>query len=553
MLADTSIASIGSSLRSWWSRHPRIILAIITLAFLLPFADKAVHIDDPLFIWAGRQMQHRWWDPYGFEVNWYGWPMPMHEVTKNPPLACAFIALINTVFGENEYVLHVSFFVQAILLVLGTYTLASRLCRHPTYAATVTLFTPVFLVSATTLMCDVLMVMLWVWALVFWIRGVETNRASQFVLAAFLVGASSLAKYFGIALVPLLLVYTLLRNGRPGLWLLYLLIPLIILGLYEGGAYALYGHGLIMAAFRYAGDNETFNIVAIASKALTAVGFVGGCCAIVLFAGFAIFPIRLRIGAMVTVLILLPITWMLSNTLSACTQFSTHVALSLFWALLVVGGVAAFVLPMLEWKRARSPDSVLLLLWVWGTFVFCILNWTINARSVLPLVPAVSILLLRKIESDNESTPIRLNWPLGITAIFSLLISAADYRLANCAREATVQIQTRFGDLSSRPIWFQGHWGFEYYAQNFGWQIYDPAGSRAKPGDLIVLPFNNTNLKSLPENSSERVAIIELPVLPGIATMSRAVGAGFYMDIVGPLPFSVGPIPAEKYYVVRFK
>jgi hypothetical protein len=381
----------------------------------------------------------------------------------------------------------------------------------------------------------------------------ETNRASQFVLAALLVVTCSLAKYFGIALVPLLLVYTWLRNGRPGLWLLYLLIPLIILGLYEGGAYALYGHGLITAAFRYAGDKETFNIAGIASKALTAVGFVGGCSAIVLLARFTIFPIGLRIGTMAMVLILLPIAWMLSNTLPACAPISVHAGLSLFWALLVVAGVAALALPILEWKRTKSADSVLLLLWVWGTFAFCILNWTINARSVLPMVPAVSILLLRKIESDNESAPIRLNWPLGIMAILSLLVSTADYRLANCAREATMQIQSRFGDPSSRPIWFQGHWGFQYYAQDRGWQSYDPTGSRAKPGDLIVLPFNNTNLKPLPDNSSERIAIIELPVLPGLATMSRAVGAGFYMDIVGSLPFSVGPIPTEKYYVVRFK
>ena len=151
---------------------------IITLICLLPFADKAIHIDDPLFVWAGRHMQTRWWDPYGFDVNWYGWSMPMHEVTKNPPLACAFIALIISIFGESEFALHLGFFLQAIAVVLGTYALAHRLCDHPIHAALATLFTPVFIVSSTTLMCDVLMVAFWVWAVELWMRGMEENRRS---------------------------------------------------------------------------------------------------------------------------------------------------------------------------------------------------------------------------------------------------------------------------------------------------------------------------------------------------------------------------------------
>ena len=183
----------------WMARYPRFILVIITLACLLPFADKAFHIDDSLFVWAGRHMQTQWWDPYGFEVNWYGWTMPMHEVTKNPPLACAYIALISSIFGENEFALHLGFFAQAIAVVLGTYELARRLCDRPFQAALAALFTPVFLVSSTTVMCDVLMVALWVWAVVVWMRGLENNQPLTLALAGLLVGACVMAKYFGIA------------------------------------------------------------------------------------------------------------------------------------------------------------------------------------------------------------------------------------------------------------------------------------------------------------------------------------------------------------------
>jgi 4-amino-4-deoxy-L-arabinose transferase-like glycosyltransferase len=538
---------------SWGQRYPRAILVIVTLACLLPFADKALHIDDPLFVWAGRHMQTRWWDPYGFDVNWYGWAMPMHEVTKNPPLACAFIALIISIFGENEFALHIGFLFQAIAVVLGTYALARRLCDHPLHAALATLFTPVFVISSTTLMCDVLMVALWIWAVVSWIRGLEENRPLMLVLGALLVGACSLAKYFGIALIPLLLVYSLVRNGKPGWWLAYLLIPLVIIGLYEGTTRVLYGHGLMWDAFSYANQNEVHGTGAILFKAVTALGFTGGCGAIVLIFAPVLCRPRSRIAAAIVALFLLPITWNLVGNLALSGGSPARIGVTLFWTLLILGGLGVLALPLLEWKRQRSAETLLLLLWIWGTFVFCILNWTINGRSVLPMVPAVAILLVRRVEFVRTSNRLHLHWFCGIAALLSLLVSFADYRLADSARAAVAEIQSKFRNSSSATVWFQGHWGFQYYAQENGLRAFDSMQPQTRPGDLMVLPFNNTNLKPMPENTVERVAIIEVPVAPWIATMNRAVGAGFYMDTLGPLPFSFGAVPAEKYYVVRFK
>src|SRR4051812_34039948 len=48
-----------------------IILTILTLVCLAPFLGKAFHIDDPLFIWAGKQIAQHPGNPYGFTVNWY--------------------------------------------------------------------------------------------------------------------------------------------------------------------------------------------------------------------------------------------------------------------------------------------------------------------------------------------------------------------------------------------------------------------------------------------------------------------------------------------------
>lgn len=541
---DEGITNAGSGIGAWVGRLPKTILVLVTLVCLLPFAHKAIHIDDPLFVWAARHMQTQWWNPFGFDVNWYGSPMPMHEVTKNPPLACAYLALIMSVFGENEVALHLAFLVQAIAAVLGTYALAHRFCSHPFYAALAALFTPVFMVSSTTLMCDILTLALWVWAVESWMRGLEENKPLMLALAGLLIGACALAKYLGVALVPLLLVYSLWRTGKAGAWLLYLLIPVVVMGLYEWATRALYGHGLLLDAFRYANQNEAHTLAGFLVKALTAVSFTGGCCAIALI--FAPLLWRsipwVRVG--ITAAALVVTIWLVSPA---------RFGIPLQYGLCVLGGLIVLALAALDWTRHKNAESLLLALWVFGTFVFSILNWTINGRSMLPMVPAVAILILRRIETIGESRVLRLHWFLAVAAALSLFVAQADYQLANSARAAVARIKNEFVGSAATTICFQGHWGFQYYAEANGFLAFESDHQRSHPGDLIVLPFNNTNLVAIPKETIERVTTIELPASGWVATMSRPLSAGFYMDILGPLPFAFGAVPAEKYYVLRFK
>jgi hypothetical protein len=246
---------------------------------------------------------------------------------------------------------------------------------------------------------------------------------------------------------------------------------------------------------------------------------------------------------------LLGVTWSLLGRLPAHVDAPNRLLIALQWDLFILAGVGVSALPLLDWRRHKNAESLLLLLWIFGTFLFCVLNWTINARSILPMAPAIAILLLRRIETVAPS--MKLQWFFALAAALSLLVSFADYQLANSARAAATTIKEKFRGAAT--IWFQGHWGFQYYAQENGLRAFDSNHSQVRPGDLMVLPFNNTNLIPIFPDKAERLTIVELPVLPWIATMNKAVGAGFYMDILGPLPFAFGAVPAEKYYVLRFK
>jgi hypothetical protein len=209
------------------------LLAGLTLLFLLPFSGKPFHIDDTLFVSTARHIVKHPFNPYGFNIIWYGLALPMAEVTKNPPLASYYGALIGSMAGWSERIWHIGFLLPAVALILGTYLLASHFTQMPLIATASALLTPVFMVSATGVMCDVMSLGFWVWAAVFWIEGFNPRRPPYLMTSALLTAAAALTKYFAASLILLLLFYSLMRQRRLGFWAWYLLPPVVALAGYH--------------------------------------------------------------------------------------------------------------------------------------------------------------------------------------------------------------------------------------------------------------------------------------------------------------------------------
>ncbi len=140
--------------------RPWIALALFTVADL-PFLTKPFHIDDPVYLWVARQIQSRPLDFYGFTVNWYGTAESVAEVMQNPPLTSYYVALAALVGGWGEVAIHLAMLLPALGVILGTFRLARTLDADPLISVLLLAFTPAFLVSATTVMSDVLALCLW--------------------------------------------------------------------------------------------------------------------------------------------------------------------------------------------------------------------------------------------------------------------------------------------------------------------------------------------------------------------------------------------------------
>jgi 4-amino-4-deoxy-L-arabinose transferase-like glycosyltransferase len=548
-----------SKIRCLTARHPYWTLTVIVLAALGPFLAKPFNIDDPLFIWAAHQIQAHPADPYGFNVEW-GWrEFPMWKVTENPPLACYYLAAAAGILGWSELALHTAFLLPVLAAVFGTYRLARHFCSRPMLAALATLFTPVVLVSSLTVTCDVMMLAFWVWAVVFWVEGTEQEKLCKLFAAAGLIALAELTKYYGVCLIPLVTAFSLMRRRPVRRWAQFLLLPLAILLAYQLATQALYGTSLLFRAMDYATFSKVFLGYSQPQTCLTALAFTGGCVAVA--AIFAPLLWRARtLAGIFSVAVVLTAALSLGETAwknYSAIQATARMAIGIQTVVWAAGGFLVLLLAVADCWHRRDASACLLALWVLGTFAFvAFINWTINARSILPMIPAVGILIVRRLEGKDRLKG--ESWPRGIALclianlILALAVLKADYLLAVAvrqnAREVCADYRQRVGTL-----WFQGHWGFQFYMSAAGASALDFKRSTLKPGDVLAVPSNNTNLLPLDPRQADLVEIYRVPGPWFVTTCNEKMGAGFYASVWGPLPFAFGRVPPENVSVYVLK
>ena len=546
---------MSEKIRRWAAAHPNWTLALITFAALAPFLAKPFNIDDPLFIWVARHIQSHPWNPYGFDVNW-GWTeFPMWKVTENPPLSCYYMALMAGIVGWSEIGLHTAYLLPAVAAVLGTYRLAKRFCGQPMLAALVALFTPVFLISANTVMCDVGMLAFWVWAVVLWMEGLEEGSFWKLAVAGGLIGLAEMTKYYGACLIPLLAAYAVARRQPVKNWAQFLLIPLAVLWFYQYVTTAAHGTSLLYYAMDYATFSKGFFGVSKIQGGMCGLAFTGGCLAPVVF--FA--PHLLKKRGWLALLGMATATGVVvffdgalwKNYVSYQGGLLIWIKIQMvFW---VTAGWIVLALALANVWRHRDAGSLLLALWVMGTYVFAAFcNWTVNARSILPMTPALAILIVQWLEKEKGAATNGVRISFVLSALFALVAVCADFSGAVAVRESVDEVLEKYARAPG-TLWFQGHWGFQFYMSEAGALAMDFRHPGVKTGDIVAQPVNNTNVLPLNPQYTELVDGFSVPVPGWLTIWNSAQGAGFYASARGPLPFAFGRPAPEIVKVVYFK
>ena len=283
------------------------------------------------------------------------------------------------------------------------------------------------------------------------------GRLAFFCMSAILICLASITKYFGMTLIPLLLTYSVATGTSwkdPKLAIarsfpviqrsvLALLIPVLVLAAYQWATHVLYGRGLLMDAAEYATQfRGQFNQQTQQwyHKALVGLAFTGGCA----LSALCFAPVLWSRDGLFAGLGLAGVLVWASSLVDRIGVFAMRDSSGVRWPLAIqlglcaAAGIGLLALAVADLMAHRDAKSILLFLWIAGTFVFAtFLNWTINGRSVLPMVPAVGILIMRRIEvwkTIGERSRARLAWPLVPAAAIALAVAWADYRFANSAR-----------------------------------------------------------------------------------------------------------------------
>ena len=247
---------------------------LLFLVCSLFFIDKAAHIDDPLFLWSASWILIHPFDFYGLVVNWYGWDMPLHQVTQNPPLTSYYLALLMLAGLKNLVGLHLGMLIPGLLCVWGIHRLSGLFCCNRGLATFMAMSVPSFWIASDSFMADTPLLCIWVWAVYWYISGEREQRFSRICMASLLVGIAILIKINALALVLLLPAYSLLRHRRKWHAAFFLIFPLFTVCAYHFGTQFLYGHSLLFGAMQYSLETGS-RLEGVGTRTIEGLAFLG--------------------------------------------------------------------------------------------------------------------------------------------------------------------------------------------------------------------------------------------------------------------------------------
>jgi len=227
---------------------------------------------------------------------------------------------------------------------------------------------------------------------------------------------------------------------------------------------------------------------------------------------------------------------------------------TVFWA---VGGASVLALAVADFWKRRDAQSWLLVLWVFGTFLFtAFFNWTVNGRSILPMTPAMGILIARRLEQNilvgREILTRGVAICLAISAALAFVVAQSDFLLATAVRASALKTFAKYGG-DRATFWYEGHWGFQYYLDLSGAAALDLKNPALKASDTLAMPVHNVFISQPGSSAADLREIITAQGPRWLTTWSEDVGAGFYSSVPGPLPFAFGHVPPETVAVYFWK
>ena len=518
-------------------RRDAWLLVALCLAIALPFLNKPFHIDDPFILMISGNVIDNAANPFAGFSSWFGRPDPVWRMATNPPLISYYLAPFAAISDYDEIVLHAAMIPFLVLLAFSLFELGRRFTSSPWFSVCFVMTSPGIVVSGNV-MRDIPTLALATAAIAASVRGCDRSDWRWLLSGAVLAGAALLTKYSAAVILPLIVLYPLLKGRLRAV--AFVAVPLLMLAAWSAQNQWMHGEtqiGLLLT--------RDWGHLASWQDNLSGLPVVAGS---LLFLVPVLLASALRAGDYFA----RSVPFALAGVMFATQYYLQGLAdlQYLFWSL---SGSALIALCLAEGVRGAFPlrfdlrdesgsDSLFLFAWLCAPLLFSVIFVPFQAvRHLLPALPPLVLLGLRALNRAraagglSERTEGRaLLLLLLLQSAVALTVATADYEHAAAYRNFARDTAARAHELPGET-WFIPHWGWSFYGERAGFRQLVPGGPYPLVGDRVVQPSNYFN-GSVPSGRGpggrqppRMVEVQQTPYAPRIRLRAmHPAGAGFY-------------------------
>jgi hypothetical protein len=530
----------------------RDLLLLLTLAVLFTALGsvKPMHIDETANYYYAVQIAKHPLDPYGFQMFWYERPEPANHVLT-PPVMVYWWSVAVRLFGDHQPVVWKLWLLPFNLaFVFSLHALFRRFAPRLEMGLTwMTVLSPAILPSMN-LMPDIPALSLSLAALALFLKAEEGGSYGLAALSGLVAGLAMEAKYTAF-IMPAVLLLRAVLIGRLGLGVVACALAAAVFSGWEALIGWKYGESHFLYHLHESRPSAYQKLTLLAAflpllggtaplvgmLGLTALGArrwlveltgaaVVAVCLILAYVGFtaevtpgpwfeAVFGHDVMTFDLAAVLfgsLGLLVMVVGSRLVVACWPFGRDEWFLVLWLCAEVAGYFALS-PFPAVRRMLAVVIVLTLLA--GHVASRGLNATEAGTAeqrwaLIRRVVACSIMLglffwgvdvidagAQKLAAERAAQEIadragrthliaQAVAPQGLVP--SAVVAPAWPQLVVALKVATLDASALADRGGEGDVWYVGHWGFQYYAEQAGMKPVVPRSSRLKPGDWIVVP-----------------------------------------------------------------
>jgi 4-amino-4-deoxy-L-arabinose transferase-like glycosyltransferase len=512
------------------------LLTILTLCSIVPFAARAVYLDEHIYLHVAEMVWAKDWR-FPQDTPWiiFGIPMVNLSIHSHPPLGEYFLALMLKLFGHfQEVPFRLLWGVFPIMAVLSFYRLARRFTTNPLIVSSLFAVSPAFFLMSPTLMMDIPMLALFLLGLGLYLDSIDGKR-HRLWLAPICFVLSAGTGY--TMLVPL---------GCLFLWAAAKKRPLRELASILAVPFVLFLWLMLMRShFGVIPIAETIKHFSVAS-AFTSnfpalFSFLGGV-SLLPWAFLACIDLLKK-------WILVAAGFFIATGLSFLQPLPS-LSYRLWYIVLASCGIAlliTFIAKCIDGESSpRATAKGFLILWLPSVLLFFLVTADmVNARYLLLALPPLFLILFANVHR------MRAVFTIAATLILSAALAIGDYRYVNSYRDWAAKHIAPLQEQGFR-IWCASESGLRFYLKQKGIDILSMYDLRPRGGDLIVRQSSfRYGLSSELEPLLLSIFKEDIRDSYFLRTFVRDSGAGFHDSHFGIVPFSFSKGPLDQIEIME--